>query len=80
MEQVRRISVRVIAHAKRRDISMSPDGTLIVKVLEPAEGGRANAALLEALAKHFSVPKSRLTILQGAGFRQKLVEIAPSPV
>ena len=70
-----RIQVRVIPHAKRRDISMSQDGTLVVKVTEPAEGGRANAALLEALAKHFGVQKHGITILRGATARQKLVEI-----
>ena len=55
---------------------MSPDGTLVVKVTEPAEGGRANAALLEALAKHFSVPTRCVTILRGATSRQKLIEIS----
>ena len=71
-----KISVRVIPRAKRRDVTMSPDGTLIVKVIEPPEGGRANAALMEAMAKHFQVPKHRITILHGAGSRQKLVEIS----
>ena len=75
MDEVRRIQVRVIPHAKRRDIGMTPDGTLIVKVTEPAEGGRANAAVIEALAKHFGVPKRGIVILRGATSRQKLVEI-----
>ena len=75
MDNVRRIDVRVIPHAKRRDVSMSPDGTLVVKVTEPAEGGRANAAVVDALAKHFNVPKRCVVILHGATSRQKLVEI-----
>ena len=75
LESVTRIDVRVIPHAKRRAISMSPDGTLVVKVTEPAEGGQANAAVLEALAKHFNVPTRCVTILRGATARRKLVEI-----
>jgi len=43
--------------------------------LAPAEGGRANAAVIEALAKHFSVPKRAVTILQGVTSRSKLVEV-----
>jgi uncharacterized protein YggU (UPF0235/DUF167 family) len=44
-------------------------------VTEPADGGRANAAVIEALAKHFGVPRRLVTIVRGARSRQKLVEI-----
>ncbi len=77
MSEIRRIEIRVIPRAKRRDITMSSDGTLVVKVTEPPEDGRANAAVLEAQAKHFGVPKWRIMIVRGASSRQKLVEISP---
>lgn len=42
---------------------------------EKPEGGKANAALIKALARHFSVPKSSVSILRGHGSRRKIVEI-----
>jgi uncharacterized protein YggU (UPF0235/DUF167 family) len=41
----------------------------------PAEGGRANEAVIEALANHFSVPKRAVTILQGVTSRSKLIKV-----
>jgi len=52
-----------------------PDGGLRVRVTAPAEGGRANDAVIDALAEHFHVPKRAVTIRQGASSRSKLVEI-----
>ena len=74
-----RIRVKVIPRAKKSGIEPLPDGGLRVRVLAPAEGGRANAAVIEALAKHFSVPERVVTILQGMTSRSKLVEILREP-
>lgn len=54
-----------------------PDGTKQLKVYVTAvpEDGKANAAMIALLSKHFRVPKSRITILRGATDRNKLVEI-----
>ncbi len=71
-----RIPVRVMPRAKQRTIGKTPDGILLVKVSEPAEGGRANAAVIETLAKHFGVPKRSVAIVRGLTSRQKLVEIS----
>ena len=73
-----KIQVKVTPRARRRSIETAPDGTLLVKVTEPAESGRANAAVIEALAKHFSVPKRSITILRGQSSRNKLIEFNPS--
>ena len=70
-----RMGVRVIPRARRRGIEAGPDGGLIVRVTEPAEDGRANAAVIELLAAHFGVPKRRVRIVQGLASRRKLVEI-----
>lgn len=67
--------VRVVARARRRGVTMSQDGTLVIRVTEPPEGGRANAAVIEALAKHFALPRRRLRIAQGQTSRQKLIEM-----
>jgi len=70
-----RIRISVVPRSKQSGVEQLPDGDLRVRVLAPAEGGRANAAVIEALAKHFSVPKRAVTILQGVTSRSKLVEV-----
>ncbi len=42
---------------------------------ERAIGGRANKRLLEILAEHFKVPKSRISILRGTKSRDKTVQV-----
>lgn len=71
-----RLSVRVIPRARRRAIEKTSDGSYLVKVTEPAAGGRANAAVLEALADHFNVPKRSVAILRGLTSHRKLIQIS----
>ena len=70
-----RIRVRVVPRAKKSGIEPLPDGSLRVRVSAPAEGGRANEAVIDALADHFHVPKRAVTIRQGLTTRSKLVDI-----
>ena len=69
------VQVRVTPRTKHRIVQKVPDGTLLVKVTEPAEGGRANAAVIKALAEHFGVPERLVTIVRGLASRRKWVEI-----
>ena len=70
-----RLHVRVIPRAKRPLIEQSADGSWRVKVTEPADGGRANTAVIAALAQHFSVPQRAIRIVHGLTSRQKIIEI-----
>ena len=70
-----RVRVRVVPRAKKPGIEQLPDGSLRVRVTEPAEGGRANAAVIDALADHFHVPKRAVTIYQGTMSRSKIIDI-----
>ena len=70
-----RVCVRVTPRAKRASLESQSDGTFVVKVTEPADDGRANAAVIDALARHFGIPKRRVVILHGLCSRRKLVEI-----
>ena len=70
-----RISVTVKPQAKRQEVKKAPDGTYLASVHAPAREGKANQALIELLADHFSVPKSSVWIIQGHTGRRKLVEI-----
>lgn len=70
-----RLAVRVIPRAKRAGVESLSDGSLRVRVTQPAQDGRANDAVLEALAEHFGVPRRCVSLVRGASSRQKVVEI-----
>ncbi|MBI4596813.1 MAG: DUF167 domain-containing protein [Candidatus Omnitrophica bacterium] len=72
-----RVAVHVTPGAKRRRIEAKPDGSLRVTLPEPAQDGRANSALIAALAEHFQVSKRAVRILHGLSSRRKLIEISP---
>lgn len=75
-----RYEVRVIPRARRRAVESGGGGALTVRVTEPPEDGRANAAVLEALAEHFGVPRRRVVLVRGATGRRKVIEVLPEPV
>jgi uncharacterized protein (TIGR00251 family) len=70
-----RITIAVKPNAKKEGVEAAPDGTLTVRVSAPPVEGKANERVGELLAKHFGVPKSRVTIVRGASGRRKIVEI-----
>ena len=68
------VTVRVTPKATRNEIT-EKDGTLHVRLAAPATDGRANAALMAALAGHYGVPKANIRILRGHRSRDKIVAI-----
>jgi uncharacterized protein len=70
-----RIIVTVIPRARRPHVEPLEDGGLRVAVTAPPHEGRANAAVIAALAEHFHVPRSRVRIVRGETSRRKVVEI-----
>ncbi len=71
-----KINIVVKPLSRRELVERLADGTLRVSVNAPAIEGRANEAVIEALARHFSVPKSAISILRGARGKKKVVEIS----
>jgi len=71
----KRIQIRVKPGAIRPGIEPGDGGALIVRVREQAEGGRANAAVIEALADYYDVPKRAVRIVRGMTSRHKVIEI-----
>jgi uncharacterized protein len=71
-----KLRVRVQPGARKPGVEALPDGTLKIKVTAPAHEGKANQAVIEALAVHLRIPKSRVRILSGETSRSKLVEVA----
>ena len=71
----RRIQVRVTPRSKRPGIEIGADGTWQVRVAAPADDGRANAAVIAAVAEHLGVPKNAVSIVRGHIARLKLLAI-----
>ncbi|MDR2714247.1 MAG: DUF167 domain-containing protein [Coriobacteriales bacterium] len=46
---------------------------LALKVTAPAEGGKANTAVIKLLARTLNIPKTAITIVRGDTARHKLV-------
>jgi len=70
-----RLRIRVQPNSRQPGIEELPDGTLKVRVSAPPQEGKANIAVIEALAKHLGVAKTRIRILHGQSGRDKLVEV-----
>ena len=68
------VNVRVIPGASR-DLVKPESGTLKVYVTKPAQDGRANARVIELLAKHFGIKKYEICIIKGERSRNKAVQI-----
>ncbi len=68
----------MVPRAKRPGVERMPDGSWRVAVSAPAEDGKANAAVIEALAREFDVPKGAVKIVRGLTGRLKEVEITSS--
>jgi uncharacterized protein (TIGR00251 family) len=69
------ITVRLQPRARRSEIAGERDGVLLVRVTAPPVDGRANAALRRLLAESARVGVRSVTVVRGAGAREKLVRI-----
>ena len=71
-----RLSIHVRPGASRTAVGGDHDGALVVRVVEPAERGRATDAALCALAAALGIPRRAVTLERGATNRNKVVDIA----
>ena len=70
-----RLKVKVKAGARKNEIKETEKGSFEVKVTVKPEKGKANEKVIELLSKHLKVPKSRITIISGQTYREKVIEI-----
>ncbi len=69
------MKVRVKPGSKKELVRELSEGEFEVRVCAPPERGRANERLIELVAEHFGVSKSRVRIVRGERSREKLLEI-----
>ena len=71
-----KISVRIKPNSRHREeVVKNDDDTLTVYVKAPAIEGRANAAAIKLLAKHFKVAPSKVKLVRGVTSKYKIFEI-----
>lgn len=78
------VAIRLTPRAKADRlvaIGAAAEGKCVLKasVTAPPDGGRANAALLQLLARAWRLPARELSIIRGATSRNKVVHIAGDP-
>lgn len=71
-----KITIKAKPLARETYVKKLNDGTYEVAVSEPPVGGRANAAIREAVAEHFKIPYIKVKIISGWTSRQKVIEIS----
>ena len=69
------IQVKVKPNARRSTLEQAADGTFVAHIKSPPVDGRANAELIELVARRFQCRKAAVSIKAGASSRTKWVEI-----
>lgn len=71
-----KISVHIKPNSRHREeVVKNDDDTLTVYVKASAIEGRANAAAIKLLTKHFRVASSKVKLVRGATSKYKIFEI-----
>ncbi len=75
MFQIMKIYVTAKPNARENKVEKHDDVHFTVSVQAAPVQGKANAAVIEALAAYFDISKSRVVILRGQTSREKIIEI-----
>src|SRR5439155_6217391 len=71
-----RVRLRVSPGARSAHVVGRHGEAWKVRVAAPAEGGRANEAVVRLLAETLSLPRDAVTLVSGHGARDKIVRLA----
>ncbi len=72
---MRTLQLKVKPGSREESLVEQPDGSWIARVKAPPVDGKANAAVIELVARHFGVRKAQVTIRSGLSGRMKRVQI-----
>jgi uncharacterized protein (TIGR00251 family) len=67
--------VKVKPNSQQQKIVEEPDGNLTIFLKSPPVDGKANAELIQLLAKHFGIAKRAIAIQSGHSSRQKIINL-----
>lgn len=70
-----KLQVKARPNAKEEKVEKISDTEFVVSVKEPPVEGKANRAIINALAVYFGIGSVRVKIVSGYTSRQKVVEI-----
>lgn len=70
-----KIFIKAKPNSKENKVEKVDDLNFVVSVKEPPIQGRANRAIIRALAEYFNIASFRIRIVSGHMARQKIVEI-----
>ena len=73
-----RLTVKVTPGAKHERVTRIDASQLRIAVTEPAREGRANAAVVRAVARFLDVPPSAVRVIHGMTRRTKVIDIGES--
>jgi len=73
-----RLEIHVRPGSSTTAVGGEYDDALVVRVVEPADRGRATDAALRAVAEALALPPSAVTLVRGGTSRRKLIEIETS--
>jgi len=69
------ITIRVVPKAKRQEVKELDEGIYKVWVNAPPDKGKANKAVIKAMAGFLGISKTRLKIIRGHNSRDKVLEV-----
>jgi uncharacterized protein (TIGR00251 family) len=70
-----KIRVKVMPNSRIEEVAKEVD-YFVVRVKEPPKEGKANKAVIRALARHFKVPQDSVRISSGFKGRDKVIEVS----
>ena len=71
-----RTTIKVKTKAKEEKVIKTGENSFEVWVKQVPEKGKANTAVLKALAKYFKIPQNSVKIIAGKANSSKVVEIS----
>ncbi|MBN8583491.1 MAG: DUF167 domain-containing protein [Ignavibacteria bacterium] len=70
-----KITVKVKPNARENSVKQLESDIYEVKVTASPEKGKANKKVIELLSGFLKIPKSKITLLSGETYREKIFEI-----
>ena len=73
-----KIKVKAKTSSRKNEVIKLEENFYEVKVTCPPEKGKANEKIRELLAKHFKIPKSKISLVSGETYKEKIFEVESS--